>query len=205
MIHRIKDQKILPIIRHFSEHEAFFLVECFQQVGFHVFEVSLNQPNSYTVLELLNKKYGSEMVIGAGTVLTKEDAQRALDCGASFYLSPNVSKEVSDKAKELGIPYIPGALTPTELQYAHELGAPLIKLFPVRQLGISYIKDILATLNRIGLLGVGGVNLDNVKRLLQVGLQGVGIGSSLVEKEWIENRDEGKVIQRLNEYKQLIQ
>lgn len=195
----------MPILRGIEIEKAFFLVDCFQESNLGVLEVSLNQPNSYDLLEALTKRFGSDMSIGAGTVLTKKMAYDARNLGASFFLGPNTSEEVFDAAKETGIPYIPGALTPTEIQYASELGADLIKVFPVRQLGASYIKDVLASLNTADLLAVGGVDVSNIKELLNAGVKGVGVGSSLVEKEWLHNKERAKIIKHLEGLKQSVQ
>ncbi|ONK23688.1 hypothetical protein BLX87_09255 [Bacillus sp. VT-16-64] len=204
MLAKITACKIVPILRGMEIEDALFLAGCLQEAELNILEVSLNRPNSYIVLEKLAKEFGKDMEIGAGTVLTKKMACDARDCGATFFLAPNVSKEVAMAARDIEIPYIPGALTPTEIQYASELGAELIKIFPIRQLGASYIKDVLASLNKIQLLAVGGVGLENVKALFQAGVKAVGVGGSLVEAEWIQNREKEKVLERLKVFKQEV-
>lgn len=200
----VKQYKIMPILRGMELEDARFLVGCFQEADLKVLEVSLNQPNSLHVLENLVKEFGDDMVIGAGTVLTKEIAIDAKNAGAAFFLSPNVSKQVADAATEMGIPYIPGALSPTEIHYASELGAEVIKVFPVRQVGASYIKDVLASLNKVNLLAVGGVGPENMQEFFAAGVKGVGVGSSLVNQEWIEKRDRNKILAQLEEYKKMV-
>lgn len=205
MLSTISEYKIVPILRGMNVEDALFLTECLHQSNFNVLEVSLNQADSYTVLERLCQEFGNQMTIGAGTVLSSQMAYDARDLGASFFLSPNISKQVANTAKELDIPYIPGALTPTEIQYASELGIDVIKIFPIRQLGSSYIKDVLASLNKVKLLAVGGVGSDNLKEFLDAGAAGVGIGSSLIKEEWITNRDRRAVLEQLNIYKKVLQ
>ncbi|AQQ55610.1 bifunctional 4-hydroxy-2-oxoglutarate aldolase/2-dehydro-3-deoxy-phosphogluconate aldolase [Planococcus lenghuensis] len=205
MISQIVNQKILPILRGLSEEDAFFLIDAFQEAGLNVFEVSLNQPGSLKLLESINTKFGETVSVGAGTVLTREMAIEAKNSGATFFLSPSISHEVFESASILNIPYIPGALTPSEIQQAHQLGAKLIKVFPIRQLGATYIKDVLASLNHVDLLAVGGVDLHNTKELFQAGVKGVGIGSSLAKKEWISNRDKAQIMRTLELYKNEIQ
>lgn len=200
----VNKYKIIPILRGMELEDARFLVDCFREADLKILEVSLNQPNSLHVLENLVKEFGDDMVIGAGTVLTKEIAIDAKNAGAAFFLSPNVSEQVADTAAEMGIPYIPGAFSPTEIQYASELGAEVIKVFPVRQVGASYIKDVLASLNKVSLLAVGGVAPQNMRKFFEAGVKGVGVGSSLVDQEWIEKRDRNKIIARLEEYKNLV-
>lgn len=201
----VNKYKIIPILRGLELEDARFLVDCFREADLKILEVSLNQPNSLDVLENLVKEFGDDMVIGAGTVLTKEMANDAKKAGAMFFLSPSVSKQVAETAAEMSIPYIPGAFSPTEIQYASELGAEVIKVFPVRQVGASYIKDVLASLNTVSLLAVGGVGSDNMREFFEAGVKGVGVGSSLVAQEWIERRDRNKIIARLKEYKRIVQ
>lgn len=201
----VNKYKIIPILRGMELEDARFLVDCFREADLKILEVSLNQPNSLDVLENLVKEFGDDMVIGAGTVLTKEIAIDAKNAGSMFFLSPSVSKQVAETAAEMSIPYIPGAFSPTEIQYASELGAEVIKVFPVRQVGASYIKDVLASLNTVSLLAVGGVGPENMREFFEAGVKGVGVGSSLVAQEWIEKRDRNKIIARLKEYKRIVQ
>jgi len=81
---------------------------------------------------------------------------------------------------------IPGALTPTEIMTAHRCGADFVKLFPVAQLGIPYVKAITAPISHVKLLAVGGVNETNIADYLSAGLRGAGIGGNLANKKWIE-------------------
>lgn len=201
----VNKYKIIPILRGMELEDACFLVDCFREADLKILEVSLNQPNSLDVLENLVKEFGDDMVSGAGTVLTKEMANDAKNAGAAFFLSPSVSKQVAETAAEMSIPYIPGAFSPTEIQYASELGAEVIKVFPVRQVGASYIKDVLASLNTVSLLAVGGVGPDNMREFFEAGVKGVGVGSSLVAQEWIERRDRKQILARLKEYKRIVQ
>ena len=200
MIESIKQQKILPIFRGITEEEAFFLVECLLEVHINVLEVSVNQPGSFGLIEKLNQKFERDLIVGAGTVVDTNIANNAADHGVAFFLSPSFSTEVANVSRRLEVPYIPGALSPTEIQQAYEAGAGLIKVFPVRQLGPSYIKDVLASLNHVDLMAVGGVELDNVTSWFEAGVQSVGIGSSLFQKERVNKREKSFIIQRLREF-----
>src|SRR5690625_3294132 len=194
LLSQINKSKIIPILRGVELEDAIFIIDCFVEAKYDVLEISLNQPNSLDTLEKLNHKFGKHMTIGAGTVLTKDIAMDASNAGATFFLSPNVSKEVAEIAVEKNIPYIPGALTPTEIHYANELGAELIKVFPVKQLGASYIKVVLAALNKVNLLAVGGIGTENIGEFFQAGVKGVGVGNSLFEHEYIKSRNKKQVI-----------
>ncbi len=204
MIDRIKGQKILPIFRGIQEQEALFLVEALLEVNISVLEISVNQTGSFELIEQLNKTFGRDVTVGAGTVVDARIASQATDYGAAFFLSPSFSVDVANMSRRLDIPYIPGAYTPTEIQQSYEAGADLIKVFPVRQFGPSYIKDVLASLNYVHVMAVGGVDLENVGSWFEAGVQAVGIGSSLFPKESVQNREKSLVVQRLKEYQEAI-
>lgn len=200
MIESIKQQKVLPILRGFTEDEALFIGECLLEADMKVLEISVNQPGSFELIEKLNHKFAGDLIVGAGTVINTNIAKKAADHGAAFFLSPSFSPDVVSVSERLEIPYIPGAFSPTEVQQSFEAGANLIKIFPVRQLGPSYIKDVLASLNHVDLMAVGGVSLENLTYWFEAGVQAVGIGSSLFTEESIRKREKSLLIQRLKKY-----
>ncbi|WP_164214801.1 bifunctional 4-hydroxy-2-oxoglutarate aldolase/2-dehydro-3-deoxy-phosphogluconate aldolase [Virgibacillus sp. YIM 98842] len=200
MIESIKRQKILPILRGVPEEEAYFLVECLLETDISILEISVNQPGSFDLINGLNQKFGRDLTVGAGTVVDTPIAYKAADYGAAFFLSPSFSADVANTSRRLNIPYIPGAYSPTEIQQAYEAGADLIKVFPVRQVGPGYIKDVLASLNHVNLMAVGGVGLDNVNSWFEAGVQAVGIGSSLFPKDWVQKNEKSLIVQRLKEF-----
>ena len=102
------------------------------------------------------------MYIGAGTVMTAEQVQAAKGAGASFIISPNVSRAVIEKTVALDMVSMPGAMTPTEIADAHDYGADLVKVFPASILGAAYVKAVRAPLEHIPLIAVGGIDSGNV-------------------------------------------
>ena len=124
----------------------------------------------------------------------------ARDAGAKYIISPNTDEKVIKKTNECGMVSIPGALTPTEIQYAHACGADFVKLFPADNLGIGYIKAVLAPLSHIKLLAVGGVNENNLKDFLNVGVKGVGIGSNITKKELIKQGQYDEITKLAKKY-----
>ena len=117
------------------------------------------------------------MLIGAGTVLTPEDACTVAAAGGKFIISPDTNPEVIRKTKELGLISIPGFFTPTEAFTAVRSGADYLKLFPAGVNGTGYVKDLKAVI-KAPILAVGGVNTGNIPDFLKV-CSGVGIGSAL--------------------------
>jgi 2-dehydro-3-deoxyphosphogluconate aldolase/(4S)-4-hydroxy-2-oxoglutarate aldolase len=127
------------------------------------------------------------MQVGAGTVLTAQQVDTARANGASFIVSPNTDADVIRRAVSLGMVSIPGALTPTEVVAAHNLGASFVKLFPGGDLGSGYLKAICAPISHIPILVVGGVNAENMQEFIKAGAAGFGIGSNIVDKKLIDS------------------
>ena len=129
------------------------------------------------------------MEIGAGTVLTERQVELTKAAGGGFIISPDTNVDVIRHTCELGLVSIPGALTPSEITAAHRAGANFVKLFPVTDLGTSYIKNVRAPLSHIPMLAVGGITVQNAKEYLQAGACGLGIGSSITNKQMIASND----------------
>ena len=125
------------------------------------------------------------MLVGAGTVTSVELVERAWEAGAQFIVSPDVNEAVIRRTKELGMLSFPGAFTATEVLTAHRAGADFVKLFPAGGMGSSYVKAILAPLNHVRLVAVGGVSEKNACEFIRAGCVAVGVGGNLVNKEWI--------------------
>lgn len=123
------------------------------------------------------------VAIGAGTVLTDDDARAAVDTGCQFVLSPVLLGESAVAlCKSAGLLVVPGAYTPTEIHRALTGGADIVKLFPVRDLSERYVRDIKAPLGDVPIMGVGGVSVDSMPMLFARGVDYVGIGTSLLGK-----------------------
>ena len=176
----IEAVKIIAIVRGVEEQHIAGLAEALRDGGIPIMEVTLNTEGALGMIGRLQQQYGDSMYIGAGTVLDVEDAKRALDAGASYLVTPNTDEEVIRYAVERGAPIFPGAMTPTEVVKAWKAGATAIKIFPGASLGLGYLKEVMAPLNHIPMMAVGGVNEDNIGEFMRIGCYGVGIGGSLV-------------------------
>lgn len=155
--------------------------------GITVLEVTLTTPNALSSIETLRKSYGAEILIGAGSVITEEQTHDVVSAGANFIVSPITKKEVIRAGHAHGLPVLPGALTPTEVQIAHEYGADMVKVFPAEQLGLSYIKALLAPLPHLRLAPTGGVTPENAGEWIRAGAAVVGLGSALFDTEAIRS------------------
>ncbi|WP_020007646.1 bifunctional 4-hydroxy-2-oxoglutarate aldolase/2-dehydro-3-deoxy-phosphogluconate aldolase [Salinicoccus albus] len=181
-VDRIISHKMIGILRGYDTKEALDIAETLISNDFNVLEVALNSPDAKETLRRIKAAYGHEVLLGAGTVLTVDEAKECMDIGAEFLLSPVYNAQVLQFSKENGMLYIPGCYSPTEIYHAYESGAEMIKVFPANQLKPSYIKDVLAPMNDLVLLPTGGVTPDNINEFLRFGAQAVGINSALVPK-----------------------
>lgn len=188
----IVDKKIIAIIRGIDEAKIIPTVQALYDGGIRLMEVTVDhdRPNGlqHTVdkIRTIKQKFNDEIVVGAGTVVTEDEVSAVAQAGARLIISPNVDERVIQKSKRLDLVSIPGALTPTEIVHAYHLGADFVKLFPAGEIGFHYIKSLMAPLSYIPMLAVGGVNVDNIEKMLDIGVVGVGIGGNLVIKEAVK-------------------
>ena len=191
----IEETKIVSIVRGISAENAVSVAKALYDGGVKLIEVTFDQkhPENFSettvAIASIKKAMGDKMAVGAGTVITLEQLILARDAGAEFIVSPDTDAEIISKTVELGMVSLPGAYTPTEAKLAHNSGADYVKLFPCTDNAISYLKAIKAPLSHIKFLAVGGVSSDNAADFIKAGACGVGMGSSLVNKKWV---DDGK-------------
>ncbi len=155
--------------------------------GIKLIEITLTTPYALTTIQELKQLYSPDILIGAGSVTIKQHVQEVASAGADFIASPITKKEIIDEGHIHDLPVLSGAFTPTEAQMAYEYGADMIKIFPAAQLGLSYIKAILAPLPHLRLVPTGGVTLENAGEWIRAGAVAVGVGSALMDKELIRN------------------
>jgi len=185
----IRDTGIVTILRGTSEEEALRTVEALHKAGIKAIEVTFNTPGADNIISKLVKEYKNELIIGAGTVINVASAVRAIECGAEFVLAPNMDKDVISTVKKYGKLMVPGAFTATEVLKCYEMGADIVKIFPASSVGPKYIKDLKGPYNHIDMMPVGGVDIDNVKDFIKAGSVAVGVGGSLIKKEFLSKGD----------------
>jgi 2-dehydro-3-deoxyphosphogluconate aldolase/(4S)-4-hydroxy-2-oxoglutarate aldolase len=142
-------------------------------------EVSLSSADGYRVIRESRAELGSAALLGAGTVITADEARRAEQAGASFVVTPGVC-DGAVEARRLGLPVLIGVLSPTEIASAIQLGAQSVKLFPASVGGPDYLRALAAPFPTIGFVPVGGIDVDAACRYLDEGAIAVGVGSPLI-------------------------
>ena len=184
--------------------------EALYEGGVRLMEITFDQADpeclklTPRMIEALNTRF-PDMLVGAGTVMTREQARAAADAGARFALAPNVDEAVIDEALKHGLVAIPGALTPTEIAHAYNLGAAMVKLFPAGDLGMGYLKALRGPLPHIPLMAVGGVDLKNIADFFKAGAKAVGLGSNIVDNRLIAEGRYGELTGLAKAYTNLIQ
>lgn len=178
---RILEVGIIPVVRAASAAEACLAADAVCQGGIPIVEITMTVPGALDVIRELVKKCGSDVLIGAGTVLNAHSAQQCLDAGAQFLVSPGLNLPTVDLAVRAGKLLMAGALTPTEVMAAWEAGADFIKVFPCGQLGgAKYIKALKGPFPQIPFVPTGGVNLSTAAEFIEAGSVALGVGGELV-------------------------
>ncbi len=194
VIERIKDKGIVAVVRAENSEKAFDIVEKCINGGIDAIELTFSVPFAHHVIEDLAKKYGDDIVLGAGTVLDSETARIALLSGAQYIVSPHFNPEVTKLCNRYRTASMAGVLTITEAVTAMEAGVDVLKLFPGDLSGPRFIKDIKGPLPWVQIMPTGGVDADNVAEWIKAGAVAVGAGSCLTKgditanaKAFIEN------------------
>ncbi len=142
---------------------------------------------------------------GAGTVCTKKDLATAIDAGAQFIVTPVTDKKIIKSCVKNKIPVFAGAFTPTEISQAWSMGASMVKVYPAKVLGAAYIKDVKAPLDQVKLLPTGGIGIDDIRPYRQAGADGFGIGSTLFNKKFIEEKNWNGLVEHFKEFVEKVQ
>ncbi len=187
---------VIAIMRANSSEQLIAAADAIKQGGVRVIEVTLTTPGALEVIKEAARRYGPEMLFGAGTVLDTATARAAILAGAGFVVAPTLNLEMIALCNRYGIPVAPGCYTPTEMLTAWEAGADLIKLFPADVGGPGLIKAIRAPLPQLNIVPVGGVNLNTAAEFIRQGAFAVGVGSSLVSQKLLDSGDMAELTRR---------
>ena len=185
---------IIGILRNINEETVKSILPVYFKSGFNSVEITMNSTKAVEIIKSSVKEF-PEMNIGAGTVCTMKELDLACDAGASFIVSPILSIEIIKKSIERKVAVFPGALTPSEIFKAHSLGATAVKVFPITSFGPKYVKDLMAPLENMKLIPVGGVSKNNIREFFENGSYGVGMASSLFSKNLISKNSKRELSQ----------
>lgn len=200
----IEEERLVAIIRGVTPEQAVKTAKALYAGGVKLVEVTFDQskPDAFqstaeTIRRIKRETLGN-MCVGAGTVVSLEQLDLAFEAGAEYIVSPDTDVDVIRETVKKGMVSLPGAYTASEAKTAHNAGADFVKLFPCHS--AQYVKALKAPLSHIKFLAVGGVTVENAAEFIKAGACGIGVGSSLVNKKWIENGEFDKITELARQF-----
>lgn len=192
---------IVPVIRAGSAEVAIRVADALVAGGIRTLEITMTVPDAISAIRAVAERLGSSVLLGAGTVTSRELAERSIEAGAEFLITPCVVPDVIATAAERGVAVLPGAMTPTEIFTAWSAGGDIVKVFPASHVGgAAYIKALRAPFPQIPLCPTGGVNLETIGDFFRAGATAVGVGGELVSKSAIDAGDYGRITALARQY-----
>ena len=182
---RIRRHRLIAILRRVEPQELLLdLVAELVADGVRVLEVTFDGASAAEDLVAVKQRlHGSDVLLGAGTIVTRERMDAALRAGAEFLVAPTLDLAIVAEAVDRGAPVIPGAYSPTEVALAWDSGGTFVKVFPVSSLGPSHIRELRGPLRDIEMIATGGVDATNTAAYLEAGCVAVGVGGALVKAD----------------------
>ena len=189
----IRSARLVAVLRRIAPRERLLdIVDGLAEAGIRVFEVTFDGEAAAEDLaacrERLARAADGATFVGAGTVRTTDQLRRAIAAGAAFGVAPVLDLGIVRAALDAGMPFVPGAATPTEADLAWRSGATFVKLFPGSSLGPAHVRELRGPLPEIETIVTGGVDASNAAAFLAAGAVAVGIGSALVRASGTERR-----------------
>jgi 2-dehydro-3-deoxyphosphogluconate aldolase / (4S)-4-hydroxy-2-oxoglutarate aldolase len=205
VLKRIEEIGVVPVVRASSAEEAVAVAEAIGEGGIPVLEITMTVPGAIAVIAELSKRFGDQVLVGAGTVLDPETALKCIEAGAQFVVSPALNLRTIELCNREGIVILPGSLTPTEVVTAWEAGADAVKVFPCSAVGgPTYLRSLKAPLPQIKLVPTGGVSLTTAKDFIAAGAWALGVGADLVNTAAIRSGDRESVITAARAYVEAV-
>jgi 2-dehydro-3-deoxyphosphogluconate aldolase/(4S)-4-hydroxy-2-oxoglutarate aldolase len=186
---RVERLGAVAVVRLHSTEAAIRVADALHAGGVTALEITVTVPDAFAVISAVARRFGDEVCVGVGTVLDVETVRGAVAAGAQYVVSPVFRPSLIAESHRLGVPAMPGAITPTEMLTAHEAGADIVKIFPADTFGPGYIKSVLAPMPFLRLMPTGGVTPENVGSWLAAGAVAVGLGGSLVDASLVAKGD----------------
>lgn len=202
VIERIKTERAVAVIRTDSVDRALSAAKAATAGGFRVIEITFSFPEASNAIAKLAEN--SDLLVGAGTILTRDQVHEAVAAGARFLVSPCVLPEVIDAARELKVAIIPGAFTPTEIYTAYSLGADIVKIFPAVKFGPEYLKAVRGPLPQIPIMPTSGVDASNVAEWFRSGAVAVGAVSTVFDPALIQRGDWDALTKRARDFMEAV-
>lgn len=182
---KMMESRVVAVLRKFDTSKVVPLAQALVEGGITAIEITMDTENALQAIADVRKALGKDIAVGAGTVLDPETGRAAMLAGAQFLVAPTLNVDLIRLGNRYGRMVVPGCMTPTEIQQACEAGADVIKIFPAGVVTANFFRNVLGPLDHITLMGTGGVSIDNVKEYRAKGVDVVGVGGNLIDKEAI--------------------
>lgn len=203
---RLAEVKVVPVIAIDSVDAAIPLADALLEGGIPAAEITFRTEAAADVIHLLSKER-PELFVGAGTVLTPENARKAFECGAKFAVAPGFNPAVVAEAQKIGLTFAPGVMTPSDIEGATSMGLKFLKFFPAGAAGgVKMLKNISAPYKHLGVkfMPTGGVTIDNVLEYLDFPLIIAAGGTWLAKQEMIANGEWDKIKENCKAVKKIL-
>ena len=204
ILEKVKELGLLAVIRGPSPELTVKMVEALVAGGVLGIEITYSTPNAEEVVRTLCGKFGDSIILGMGTLTKPEQALSAKEAGANFLVSPICEPNLVKEMVSIGLLTMAGALTPTEVLQAYNLGADVIKIFPGSLGGPAYIKALKGPFPYIPMMPTGGVSAGNVREWFATGVVAVGAGSELCPPQLAKEGKFDEIIKRAAEFVQTV-
>lgn len=203
---RVLEVGIVPVVRATSAKQAISAAVAVAAGGITIVEVTMTVPGALDAISQLIKTLGSEVIVGAGTVLDAQAARQCFDAGAEFLVSPGLDVGTIKAAQDAGKLIMAGALTPTEVITAWKAGADFVKVFPASAVGgAAYLKALRGPLPQVPLVPTGGVNLNTAADFLRAGASALGVGGELVLAAALKSGETAQITALARQYLEIVQ
>jgi 2-dehydro-3-deoxyphosphogluconate aldolase/(4S)-4-hydroxy-2-oxoglutarate aldolase len=202
VLETIAREKLIPVIRTSDRRDARRAIETLASCGIKVFEITMTVPDAVGLIAELKD---AGILIGAGTVLDKKQAEKCIEAGAQFVVSPAFDAETVRFCSEMEIAVMPGCLTPTEVLTAWNAGADCIKVFPCDALGgAKYLKTLKTLFPHISMMPTGGVSCETIADFFKAGAIAVGVGADLVDVQAIKEGNLNAIAEKARKYLEIV-
>ena len=195
--------RVIPVLRLSTRLAAERAIDALVEAGFRTVEVTLTTPDAVALIAELRRRMGAQFLVGAGTVLDLETAQRCLQAGADYLVSPCLVPGMAGLARDAGKAALIGGFTPGEVLSAWREGAEIVKVFPASSGGPAHLQAIHSVFPEIPLCPTGGVSSANMLDYFKAGATVVGIGNNIIDQEALAAGDRAQVVKHARGFLEL--
>jgi 2-dehydro-3-deoxyphosphogluconate aldolase/(4S)-4-hydroxy-2-oxoglutarate aldolase len=187
----VEEAGVVAVIRLREPEKLRAVIKAIARGGVRALEVTMTVPGAVALIRGLAPTLPEGFILGAGTVLDADTAERVIEAGAQFVVSPVFRRSIIEVCHRHDVPVMPGCFTPTEILDAWDAGADIVKIFPATALGPTFFRDVRGPLPHVKLMPTGGVTIENAGSWIRAGAVAIGVGTALLDTKAISLGDYG--------------